>query len=395
MAVTTVELDLTSADFGQTMHEQIDGLRAAGEFHARTPTGRVFFNQEDAAWVMRCTDFRFSFVSIDPTTSPYLATAIEHELLNMHGEPHARLRRLISAALRDRVADELKAQIAGVADGLIDAMPDAGVVDLRADFTEILPGRVLGPMYGVPYEDTPELDEWINVGGRKLDALQSGVDIDVVEDANRKLHDYLRALLAERRNNLGDDMFSELIRAEVDGDRFSENELVYLASELASAGVDTTREQLPLTLLALLDHPDQLARLAADPSLAIGAVDEGMRFAPLPWAIPHEALHNIEYRGVEIQQGELVSVLIPALNRDPAVIADPHTFDIGRRARNFSFGHGAHACPAAQLARIEMAIALEHLVRRVEIGALVERPPIDPVGQGRTPPHLRVEIRKR
>ena len=387
--------DLASAEFGESLHERVDDRRRAGAFWARTPTGRVFFNQEDAAWIMRCTDFRFSFVSIDSTTSPYLATAIEHELLNMHGEPHARLRRLISAALRDRVADDLKAQIADVADGLIDAMPSSGVVDLRAEFTEILPGRVLGPMYGVPYEDTPELDEWINIGGRKLDALQSGVDIDIVEDANRKLHDYLRTLLHDRRRNLGTDMFSELIRAEVDGDRFSEDELVYLAGELASAGVDTTREQLPLTLLALLDHPEELARLVADPSLAMGAVDEGMRFAPLPWAIPHAAVHDVEYRGIQFQEGDLVSVLIPALNRDPAVVADPHTFDIGRRARNFSFGHGAHACPAAQLARIEMAIALEHLVRRVDIKRLVERPPIEPVGQGRTPPHLRVEIRKR
>ncbi|MEM7091379.1 MAG: cytochrome P450 [Actinomycetota bacterium] len=389
-------LDLTDPAVLADLHPTIDRLRAEGHLHARTDDGIVFFDQRDAAWVMRCTDFRFKFVDIDAATSPYLARAIEHELLNMHGEAHARMRRLVGAALRDRVEDELRDRIAQVADDLIDALPGAGVVDLCADFATPLPGRVLGPMYGIPYDDATEFNEWIRIGGRKLDALMNGDPIDEIEAANRSMHDYLRGLLETRRSALGGDIFSELIVAEVDGDRLGEDELVYLTTELASAGVDTTRDQLPLILLMLLRHPNQLALLAADPSLAMSAVDEGMRMAPLPWLIPHEALHDIEYEGLHIAAGEVVSVLVPAANRDPAAVDRPGEFDITRpRVRNFSFGQGAHVCPAATLARVEMAIALERLVSQLVTMRLVEDPALTVSGKGRIPEQVLVEIAKR
>ena len=305
-------IDLQDPAVTADLHGVIDGLRS-DTFYARTPAGEyVFFDQKDAAWVMRCVDFRFSFVDIDEESSPYLAKAIEHELLNMHGEPHARMRRLVGAALRDRVEDELRDRIADIVDGLIDELPESGEVDLREALCEPLPGLVLGPMYGIPYEETAEFNEWIRIGGRKLDALQSGEPIDEIEQANRNMHDYLRHLLTGRRENLGSDVFSELILAEVEGDRLTEDELVYLAAELASAGVDTTRDQLPLILLMLLRHPDQLATLVADPSLAMAAVDEGMRFAPLPWMIPHAATHAVSHRGIDFTAGDVVNVLVPA-----------------------------------------------------------------------------------
>jgi cytochrome P450 len=387
-------IDFGASDFLADVHRAVDRLRAL-DFWARAPDGdRVFFNQADAAWVMRCVDFRFSFVEIDDSTSPYLANAIEHELLNMHGAAHTRMRRLVSAGLRDRVEDELKIRIEAIADDLIDDMAETGVVDLCQDFAEILPGRVLGPMYGIPYDEAVDFNEWIRIGGRKLDALQSGEPIGEIEDANRKMHDYLRTLLAERRTALGTDIFSELILAEVDGDRMTEEELVYLASELASAGVDTTRDQLPLILLSLLTHPEQYQQLAGDPSLALAAVDEGMRYAPLPWLLPHTAVHDVHYKGIDFAEGDTVLVMVPAANRDPTVMAEPHRFDISRpRVRNFSFGQGAHACPAAQLARIEMAIALERLVTRTTM-RLVEAPALTASGKGRIPTSLLVEITK-
>lgn len=387
-------LDVGAPEFLADVHGTLDLLRSQS-FFARTPDGdRVFFDQADAAWVMRCVDFRFTFVDIDDTTSPYLAEAIEHELLNMHGDEHTRMRRLISAGLRDRVEDELKLRIHAIVDELIDALPDGGVVDLCRDFAEPLPGRVLGPMYGIPYDEAVDFNAWIRVGGRKLDALQSGEPIGEIEDANRKMHNYLRELLTERRTSLGSDIFSELIQAEVDGDRLSEEELVYLASELASAGVDTTRDQLPLILHSLLTHPEQYDRLAQDPSLALAAVDEGMRYAPLPWALPHTAVHDVHYKGIDFVEGDTVLVLVPATNRDPNVMDEPHRFNIDRpRARNFSFGQGAHACPAAQLARIEMAIALERLVTRTTL-KLAEEPALTASGKGRIPTSLLAHITK-
>jgi cytochrome P450 len=396
-AVTTEStklIDLNDRQFATDLHNNVDRLRSQS-FFANAPDGRVFFNQKDAAWVMRCTDFAFRFVEIDESSSPYLAKAIEHELLNMHGEPHARMRRLVGAALRDRVEDELRNRIAEITDELIDDMPDHGVVDLCRDFAELLPGRVLGPMYGIPYDEVGDFNEWIRIGGRKSDALLSGEPIGEIEHANRKMHDYLRELLAERRTSLGTDIFSELMLAEVDGDRLTEDELVYLASELASAGVDTTRDQLPLIMLSLLRHPQQLERLRREPQLAMAAVDEGMRYAPLPFALPHAAVHDCHYNGIDFVTGDMVTVLVPAVNRDPSVMQRPHEFDIGRpRARNFSFGQGAHACPAAQLARVEMSIALDRLMARTSSILLIEDPQLEPTGKGRIPGSLMVEITK-
>ena len=203
-------------------------------------------------------------------------------------------------------------------------------------------------------------------------------------------------MLRERRNNLGNDVFSELIAAEIDGDRLTEVELVSLAGELASAGVDTTRAQLPLTLYELLNHPDQLALLQNDPSLAAAAVEEGMRYAPLPFALPHAALRDHEYRGITFKEGDIALIFVPATNRDPATMENPHVFDITRkRARHFSFGYGPHFCTGAQLARMEMTIALEMLVKRIRSFRLVIEPHRDPVTKGHTPTELLIEIEKK
>jgi cytochrome P450 len=371
-AMTTVpEIELRDPRFDADKYGFIEELRGQN-YYARTGAGDVvFLNQEDVREVLLCRDFRFAFDGIDESRSPYLSNAIQHELLNMHGARHARLSRLVKRALRDRIIDNLQEQITAIVDDLIADISAGEAFDFCADFADPLPARILGPMFGVPYDRVEGFNEWIRIGGRKLDALQTGVDIDIVEDANRKMHDYLRALLAERRCQPGEDLFSELLQVEIDGDRLTEDELVYLTTELASAGVDTTRTQLPLIVLALLQHPDELHKLQSDPKLALAAVDEGMRYAPLPWAIPHRAIRDFSYNTIEFKSGDLVFVLVPAANRDPAEMDEPQTFNITRRrARHFSFGAGMHACPGAHLARLEMATALEQLAAGDHVLAL-------------------------
>jgi len=348
-------IDLNWDELKGDKYEIIEGLRQQ-HWYGESERGIFLFHQEDAMHIMRCVDFNFFFIELDHDRSPYLANAIESELLFKHGEDHRRLQALVMRALRDQIVEGLKENIQEIANGLVDKMPAKGTVDLTADFCTPYPALILGPMLGVPYGDVDGLDEWIG---------------------------------------MGNDVFSELIVAEIDGDRLTEDELVYLASEIASAGVDTTRDQLPQTIHALLRHPDQLALLQNDPSLAAGTVDEGMRFAPLPWALPHAALHDYEYKGIHFQKGDLVFVLVPAVNRDPAVMENPHTFDITRqRVRHFSFGYGAHFCTGAQLARIEMKIALETLTQRIKSFRLVQEPPLKPVTKGETPLELLVEIEK-
>ncbi|WP_298854619.1 cytochrome P450 [uncultured Ruegeria sp.] len=390
----TVALD--AEEFKQDRYGFIEHLRAQS-FYARTPDGgMIFYNQEDVAEIFKCRDFRFHFEGIDETKSPYLKKAIDHELLNMHGVSHDRLSRLVKIALRERIVGGMRQSIEAISRDLTAAFPDTGEVEFCADFADPLPSRVLGPMFDVPYVETEGLNDWIKVGGRKLDALQTGVGIEKVEEANRRIHTYLRDLLSERRENPGEDLFSELIQAEIDGDRMSEDEIVYLSAELASAGVDTTRTQLPLILLALLQHPDELEKLRADPGLALRAVDEGMRFAPLPWAIPHQATGEFEFKGLKFRKGDVAYALVPGANRDPSAVKDPQNFNITRegRTRNFSFGAGMHACPGAQLARMEMSVALHGLVSEFSTIRLLERPDWEPGHEGRGLRTLKLHVER-
>lgn len=388
-------LDLNSPRFQQDRYGYIEELRARN-FWARTDQGAiVFFNQEDVIEVLKCENFRFAFNEIDEERSPYLAKAIQHELLNMHGGQHERLANLLKRALRDRVFEGMREHITQIVEDLIDALPADGEVDFCAQFADPLPALVLGPMFGIPYDQVDGLNEWIRVGGRKSDALQSGVDIDLVEDANRNMHTYLRDLIQKRRTNLGADFLSELIAAEIDGDRMSEDELVYLGSELASAGVDTTRAQLPLVLNMLMAHPGEMQKLRDEPKLALRAVDEGMRFAPLPWVLPHSATRDHSYKGIQFKQGDIAFVMVPAANRDPNVMDAPNSFNISRdRARHFSFGAGMHGCPGAQLARMEMSIALELLVTRFSSLTPAAAPDWEPGNVGRTLKALKIKVQK-
>lgn len=371
--MTIPTIDLRDPRFQTDKYALIEELRAAGPYAQTADGAVVFFSQEDANHVLKCEDFQFTFNLIDTERSPYLAKAIEHELLNMHGDAHGRLSRLLKMALRDRVFEDIRSKIEGIVQDLVDEMPDEGEVEFCSAFADPLPARVLGPMFGIPYERVDGLSDWIQVGGRKIDALQSGVGIDEVEEANRNIHTYLRGLLAERRGNLGPDLLSELIQAEIDGDRMSDDELVYLVGELASAGVDTTRAQLPLILHALLVNPSEMEKLRADAGLSLRTVDEGMRWAPLPWVLPHAATHDSTYKGISFKEGDLAFAFVPAANRDPSVVADPDRFNITRdRVKHFAFGSGMHGCPGAQLARMEMAAALTGLVDRLERIELVD-----------------------
>lgn len=388
-------VDLRGAVFREDKYGEIERLRAQG-WHAPINGGHVFFNQDEAVWVLKCEDFAFNFFQIDESASPYLAASIDHELLNMHGEAHGRLQKIVLKALRDQVVEGLQNRIREIVNALIDAFPDEGEVEFCADFANPFPAHVLGPMFGIPYADIDGFDDWIRIGGRKVDALQSGDGIEAVEEAVRNMHGYLRGMLAERRGNLGSDIFSELIEAEIDGDRLSDTELLSLAGEFASAGVDTTRNQLPLVLEQLLLHPDQMDRLRANPSLVMNAVEEGMRIAPLPWCLPHRALRDVTRNGLTVKEGELAMVMIPAVNRDPAHWQRPDMFDITRpRQRNFSFGYGMHACPGSHLARMEMSIALAELIRRLEVIELVDIPERDPVQKGEAPVRMILKMKKR
>lgn len=174
-------------------------------------------------------------------------------------------------------------------------------------------------------------------------------------------------MVAHRRHTLTDDLISELIRAEDDGDRLSTEELRMLAAGLLMAGTDTTRNQLAASVHALCDHPDQWALLADHPELATNAVEETMRHSPIAFGTLRTALEDVELAGVMIPAGTLVVANTAAANRDPDVYDDPDRLDITREGAPAmqTFGAGMHYCLGANLARLELAEALAVMTRHM------------------------------
>ena len=174
-------------------------------------------------------------------------------------------------------------------------------------------------------------------------------------------------MIVTRRTSPGDDLISELIRAEDDGDRLTHDELVNLAAILLHAGTDTTRNQLAAAVQVLADHPDQWEQLADQPELAPQAVEELMRHSPVNFRSLRMATEDVELGGVQFPAGSFVIANTAAANRDPAVYDDPDRLDITRQAQPamLTFGSGVHHCLGAHLARIELAEALRVITSRM------------------------------
>jgi len=210
---------------------------------------------------------------------------------------------------------------------------------------------------------------WSADVARSLDAIGIPADAEIAargRTARQALGDYFRRLLPERRKHPQDDLLSLLIAAEEQGDKLTEGELLATCILLFIAGHETTVNLIGNGLLALLRHPDQLARLAADPTLIQGAVEELLRYDSPVQRTARITNADVEVGGHAIAKGSMVVTVIGAANRDPAQFPDPDRLDITRRdTRHIAFGFGIHFCLGAPLARVEGQIALGTLLRRL------------------------------
>jgi cytochrome P450 len=297
-------------------------------------------------------------------TSGELWDWVTASLLSINGEDHARLRRLVSKAFTPRAVGRLDATITRIINELID--PLDGHCDVVADIARPYPVPVICELLGAPPKDWQLFSEWADVFF-KIFGWNVAEDEPVILRALSELDDYVDGMVAQRRDCLTDDLLSEMIRAEDDGDRLSAAELRMLAGGILMAGTDTTRNQLAAAVDLFCDHPEQWDLLARRPELAMNAVEEVMRHHPVVFGAMRMTTEDVEIEGAVIPTGTFVLVNTASANRDPRVYTEPHRFDITREGAPpmQTFGAGAHYCLGANLARRELAEALTVMSRRM------------------------------
>ncbi len=284
-------------------------------------------------------------------------------ILGMDPPDHTRLRSLVAKAFTVRQVEKLRPQVRELTAALLDEMETAGPpADLVDLFALPLPVAVICRMLGVPTEDRPRFRVWSD------DALStSSLTAEEFEASRAELRSYMAGLIDQHRQEPQDDLMTALIEARDDGDRLSELELVDLCVGILVAGHETTASQIPNFVLTLLDHPDQLARLRAEPELVPNAVEELLRFVPLGSGAgqPRYATEDVEVGGTLVRAGSPVLVAVGAANRDALRFTAPGVLDIAREGnQHLGFGHGVHHCLGAPLARLELQEALSALIDR-------------------------------
>lgn len=335
------------------------------------PVGPEILSYERARAVLRDDQFGIPpgiSLIVQGVTSGPLYDKVMRTLLCMEGEEHQRLRKLVSKAFTPRATARLHDTIVDVVNDLVDGIADAGHCDVVTDIARPYPIPIICALLGAPREDWQLFSVWAEhiIGAFSLNA-DLATDEATVLRAWAELDAYVDDMIERRRHQLTDDLLSALIRAEDDGDRLNAEELRMLAAGLLMAGTDTTRNQLAASIQVMCEHPDQWRALAADPSLAMRAVEETMRHSPAACFAPRIAKRDAECGGYTIPAGTFTMVNTFAANRDPAVYSEPDRFDIGRESAPaiLTFGGGVHYCLGANLARLELAEALAILARRL------------------------------
>jgi cytochrome P450 len=284
-------------------------------------------------------------------------------ILGMDPPEHTRLRRLVAGAFTVRRVEALRPRVAVIVDELIGAVV-AGPqpTDLMTSFSLPLPVQVICELLGVPTADMEMFRAW---SGTLVSDWEQ--DTGEIVTALAEVYDYFAELIRIKRTRSADDLLGALITARDSGDRLSEAELTNLACTILVAGYETTAHAISHSLLALLDHPAEMANLRADPSLIPGAVEELVRYVRiglLPLA--RVTAEEVELGEITIPAGEVVLPIIQAANRDPSAFSEPDRFQPGRApVSHLGFGGGAHYCLGAQLARLELQEALRGLITRL------------------------------
>jgi cytochrome P450 len=362
-------------EFIRDPYPHYERLRRTDPVHI-TPHGMYLASRHaEVSLVLR--DKRFGKDFVERSTRRYgpkimeepVFRSMSHWMLQQDPPDHTRLRGLVVKAFTARRVEDMRPRIQQVVDQTLDRVAGRGHMDLIEDFAFRLPVTIICDMLGIPEEHREVFHTGSRDGGRILDPVPlTPAEIAQGNAANLMAQMYFQQLFELRRKSPGDDLTTQLVQAEEDGSKLSNEELTANFILLFGAGHETTVNLIGNGLLALHRNPDQLALLKANPALITNAIEELLRYDSSVQMTARVTLEDIDdLGGKKIPKGETVLCLLGSANRDPAVCPDrPDRLDITRpNLRPLSFGGGIHFCLGAQLARIEAEIAISTLLRRL------------------------------
>ncbi len=296
-----------------------------------------------------------------------LAEVMVRQMLFLDPPAHGRVRGLASKAFTARRVERLRSHIQEITDQLLDSVQHQGSMDIIADLALPLPAIVTAEMLGVPSSDWKQLTLWSADFAQVLGNFQHNPEhaTRVMRSLNA-MCDYFRAAVQEHRVDPRDDLISAFLSAEIDGDRFSEEEVIANTIVTMVGGQETTTNLIGNGMLTLLKHPEQLEQLKADPALLPSAVEELLRYESPSQHTARLAPDDVELGGKMIRKRQAVIAVMGAANRDPERFTEPDQLDLRRQDnRHLAFAWASHFCFGAPLARIEGQIALGTLLKRV------------------------------
>jgi cytochrome P450 len=389
---TAVDVDGLLAEIFLTPEGKADPYPRYAAIREHSPAFRsamgfvVVGRYEECQWVLR--DSRFGKGEQGPMWEGYGLTEAQWRerftdlerrttsMLGLDPPDHTRLRRLVAKAFTPKTVENLRPDIVRLTDELLDRFD--GEVDVVPELALPLPMAVIGEMLGIPASERAALQPHVRASARMLEFNPPLDDVDAAAQSSAIIAEHLEVLIAQRRAEPTDDLLSELVHVEEQGDQLSHEELITTVMLLFGAGFETTTNLIGNGLLALLDHPAELRRLRDDRSLMKTAVEELLRWDSPVQVDGRAAFEDVEVDGMAIAAGEQFVTLLGAANRDPRAFDDPDRFDVGRVGQApMSFGGGIHYCLGAALARAEGAVVFDRLLDRF--------PVIEPAWGGQRP----------
>lgn len=314
---------------------------------------------------------------VDPRKSPFVHMLIrriskgekirffeEPTILNLDPPDHTRLRKLARQGFLHKYVQSLESNIRELVDECLATVQDRGTFDLVETLAAPLPAFLISDILGVPRQDRHRFQQW----SEHIAKYARTFEYEAMKSTDRiynEMMDYLAGVIEDKRSNPSDDLISQFISAEEEGDRLTAQEINSTSGLLLIAGHETTTRLIGNAVWLLLTHPDQLQMLRDRPELIPNAVEEALRFQSPVQHTTRVALEDMDFHGHRIRKHQLAELIIGAANRDPAANDNPDRFDILREnVQHVGFGHGIHLCLGAELARLETKTVLQMLLER-------------------------------